>query len=317
MWEPSPQRREAAVVTAYEKHLEATRGLTFADPQQLWQWSVTEIGDFWDSVWEFGQIVGERGDGPALADDRMPGARWYPEARLNYTENVLRHADQLDRSGRHRAPGGRQARRADAGRIAGPGRARGSGTAPARGGPGGPGLCRAADQRARRRRFPRDREPGRDLVELLTGLRRDQPRRPLRADRADGADRRGRLPLQRQAAAHAGPAGDVAGAAARAARHRGHLRTSTRQRTDPSLPRRHLLERVARPHSATCPPTRSRFGCPSTRRCGSCIHRVRPACPRRSCRARAASSSSTSKRLRCMVTCDRAAASSGSPRPAG
>jgi acetoacetyl-CoA synthetase len=95
LWEPSPERREKAVVTAYEKHLEATRGLTFADPQQLWQWSVTELGDFWDSVWEFGQIVGDRGSGPALADDRMPGARWYPEARLNYTENVLRHADHL------------------------------------------------------------------------------------------------------------------------------------------------------------------------------------------------------------------------------
>jgi acetoacetyl-CoA synthetase len=95
LWEPSPHRREEAVATAYAKHLEATRGLTFADPQQLWQWSVTDLGDFWDSVWEFGQIVGERGTAPALADDQMPGARWYPDARLNYTENVLRHAGQV------------------------------------------------------------------------------------------------------------------------------------------------------------------------------------------------------------------------------
>ena len=39
--------------------------------------------------------MGERGSGPALAEDRMPGARWYPDARINYTENVLRHADHL------------------------------------------------------------------------------------------------------------------------------------------------------------------------------------------------------------------------------
>ena len=71
LWEPSSARREAAVVTAYEKHLEATRGLTFADPQRLWHWSVSEVGDFWDSVWEFTQIVGERGSGAALAVDRQ------------------------------------------------------------------------------------------------------------------------------------------------------------------------------------------------------------------------------------------------------
>ena len=53
---------------------------------------MTDLSGFWDAVREYFGVLGEGFDGPALAEDRMPGAVWYPNARLNFAENLLRHA---------------------------------------------------------------------------------------------------------------------------------------------------------------------------------------------------------------------------------
>jgi acetoacetyl-CoA synthetase len=58
----------------------------------LWRWSVAEPGEFWDSVWQYFEVLGDRGDGPALADPVMPGAKWFPGTTLNYAQNALRAA---------------------------------------------------------------------------------------------------------------------------------------------------------------------------------------------------------------------------------
>ncbi|WP_067853326.1 acetoacetate--CoA ligase [Nocardia shimofusensis] len=61
-----------------------------ADYQRLWEWSVRDLPGFWRAVWEYfdlGSIAGE-----VLADDRMPGANWFPGTRLNYVDRVLRQA---------------------------------------------------------------------------------------------------------------------------------------------------------------------------------------------------------------------------------
>ena len=71
-------------------------GPPHADYPVLWQWSVTEPARFWRAVWEFFDIPAEVGPGPddaaVLADVAMPGACWFPGVRLNYAEQVLRHA---------------------------------------------------------------------------------------------------------------------------------------------------------------------------------------------------------------------------------
>ena len=85
LWTPSPER---AAGSALARFLIAN-GQDPADPQAAWRWSVDHSGDFWDALWEFCGVIGERGSGPALAGDEMPGARWYPAARLNYAENAL------------------------------------------------------------------------------------------------------------------------------------------------------------------------------------------------------------------------------------
>ncbi|MBL7498174.1 acetoacetate--CoA ligase [Frankia sp. CNm7] len=89
LWEPSAERVRDAGITHYLEFLAAERGLSFAGPDELWRWSATELGAFWDSVWDFCGVRGERGDGPALADARMPGAVWFPGAKVNYAQNAL------------------------------------------------------------------------------------------------------------------------------------------------------------------------------------------------------------------------------------
>jgi acetoacetyl-CoA synthetase len=85
LWEPSEQRRRAA---AMNRFCDAV-GMPGADPQDVWRWSVRDLDAFWGAVWDFCGIVGERGDGPVLAQAAMPGTRWFPQAQLNYAENAL------------------------------------------------------------------------------------------------------------------------------------------------------------------------------------------------------------------------------------
>jgi acetoacetyl-CoA synthetase len=89
LWEPSPDRIRDAAVTHYREFLADEYGLTFASDRELWRWSATDLGAFWDSIWNFCEVRGERGNGPALADRRMPGASWFPGAKLNYAHNAL------------------------------------------------------------------------------------------------------------------------------------------------------------------------------------------------------------------------------------
>ncbi|WP_239333666.1 acetoacetate--CoA ligase [Frankia sp. CiP3] len=89
LWTPSPQRVRAAGVTAYLDWLATERDRKLSGATALWQWSVDDLDGFWDSIWDFCAVEGERGDGPALADARMPGAQWFPTARVNYAENAL------------------------------------------------------------------------------------------------------------------------------------------------------------------------------------------------------------------------------------
>ena len=57
---------------------------------RLWRWSISEQEEFWGAVWEWSGIAGERGDRVLVDGDRMPGARYFPDARLNFAENLLR-----------------------------------------------------------------------------------------------------------------------------------------------------------------------------------------------------------------------------------
>jgi acetoacetyl-CoA synthetase len=91
LWEPDDTTVRDARVTDFIRWLEA-RGPAAGSYQELWQWSVTHPGEFWTAIWDYFDVLGDRGDGPALAGQAMPDVRWFDGATLNYARNALRTA---------------------------------------------------------------------------------------------------------------------------------------------------------------------------------------------------------------------------------
>ncbi len=95
LWRPPPDVRERSRIGRYLAWLEATHGRHFADYAELWRWSVSDLDAFWRSVWDFCGVSDEPA-GLGLADPGMPGARWFPDARLNWAEQALRLRTRRD-----------------------------------------------------------------------------------------------------------------------------------------------------------------------------------------------------------------------------
>jgi acetoacetyl-CoA synthetase len=92
LWTPGTARVEQAELTRFQRWLEAERGLRFEDYDALWRWSVDRLEDFWLAIHDFYDIRFSTPAECVLADATMPGARWFPGARLNFAEHVLRRA---------------------------------------------------------------------------------------------------------------------------------------------------------------------------------------------------------------------------------
>jgi len=70
-------------------------GQDIADFPALHAWSIRHLEQFWSMVWDFCEVIGDRGEGPILSNpELMPGARWFASARLNFAQNLLRRRDQ-------------------------------------------------------------------------------------------------------------------------------------------------------------------------------------------------------------------------------
>jgi acetoacetyl-CoA synthetase len=90
LWRPSAQAVANANMTKFRTQVARDWLVGLKDTEELWQWSVQEIEKFWVSVWRYCDVIGQMGR-PAIKDpDRMPGAQFFPEARLNFAENMLR-----------------------------------------------------------------------------------------------------------------------------------------------------------------------------------------------------------------------------------
>ncbi|MEP7082450.1 MAG: acetoacetate--CoA ligase [Chloroflexota bacterium] len=96
LWTPPPDVRERTRVGAYLDWLERERGLHFDDYGALHRWSVENLDVFWRSIWDHFAVTSSTDPGPALAERRMPGARWFPDARLNWAEHCLRLDGRAD-----------------------------------------------------------------------------------------------------------------------------------------------------------------------------------------------------------------------------
>ena len=88
LWEPDEERIERAAMTRYMRWLDEERGLRFDDYAALWEWSTTELEDFWASLWEYFDVQASYDE--VLADRSMPGAKWFTGAELSYPEHIFR-----------------------------------------------------------------------------------------------------------------------------------------------------------------------------------------------------------------------------------
>ncbi|MDF1553783.1 MAG: AMP-binding protein, partial [Deferrisomatales bacterium] len=93
LWTPSPKQIADANLTRFIAFVNRERSLNLQGYDQLWEWSVTEIAAFWECMWRFAGILSSHAYDAVLVDPKMPGARWFPGARLNFAENLLRYRD--------------------------------------------------------------------------------------------------------------------------------------------------------------------------------------------------------------------------------
>jgi acetoacetyl-CoA synthetase len=92
MWTPSDARIARSNLMAFVRDVGRSRGLDFSTYKEVYEWSISRPGDFWASVWDFTGIIAEtRGDTVVENGGDMMAARFFPEARLNFAENLLRH----------------------------------------------------------------------------------------------------------------------------------------------------------------------------------------------------------------------------------
>ncbi|WP_246667796.1 acetoacetate--CoA ligase [Bradyrhizobium macuxiense] len=91
-------RREPEIVR-YRLWLAATRQLSFDSYDDLWRWSTANLEEFWQSIWDYFALRSPTPHTCVLAERRMPGAKWFPGATVNYVEQVFRHVDRASAAG--------------------------------------------------------------------------------------------------------------------------------------------------------------------------------------------------------------------------
>ena len=93
LWKPSGKRIAASRMTDFMAFAADRENHSFGTYDQLYEWSVAHPERFWPAVWDFFDLSGQKGATVVENADAMPGARWFPEARLNFAENLLRRRD--------------------------------------------------------------------------------------------------------------------------------------------------------------------------------------------------------------------------------
>jgi len=96
LWQPGAERIAQSNLSAFMQAARRQWGRALDDYAGLHRWSVEYPEEFWVSVWDFARVEGKRGATVLLDGDKMPGAQWFPEARLNFAENLLRSRDDTD-----------------------------------------------------------------------------------------------------------------------------------------------------------------------------------------------------------------------------
>jgi acetoacetyl-CoA synthetase len=93
LWTPSEKFKTESNLNKYLAWLKLNKGLLFSDYSDLWKWSVNHIPDFWESLWQYFNILYDGSYHQVLNGDAMPHTEWFHGARLNYAEHIFRNAN--------------------------------------------------------------------------------------------------------------------------------------------------------------------------------------------------------------------------------
>ncbi len=96
MWAPSQAAIESAQVTQFARYCVHRHGLKLNTYPEFYRWTCDRSEDFWSALWDWGGVRGRKGDRILVDGRRMPGAKWFPQARLNFAENLLRRREDSD-----------------------------------------------------------------------------------------------------------------------------------------------------------------------------------------------------------------------------
>ncbi len=91
LWAPSKAQVEGSRMTGFARYAERKTGRSFQDYHTLHDWSCEAGAEFWDVLWDYAGVVGEKGARIVVDENQMPGASYFPDAKLNYAENQLKH----------------------------------------------------------------------------------------------------------------------------------------------------------------------------------------------------------------------------------
>ena len=94
LWQPSEEFINSSNLKQYENWLGRTKHLYFDSYDTLWQWSTEQVADFWESLWEYFDIIHHSPYQQVLSEEIMPGAKWFKGATLNYAEHIFRHKNE-------------------------------------------------------------------------------------------------------------------------------------------------------------------------------------------------------------------------------
>ena len=93
LWQPSADQIAEARMSDFLQQINVHNDAGLANYHELYQWSIDNNEAFWSLIWDYFDVIGEKGDVIVQDKDKLPGAKWFPEAELNFAENLLRHKD--------------------------------------------------------------------------------------------------------------------------------------------------------------------------------------------------------------------------------
>jgi len=90
LWTPGKNQIEQANLTRFIRFVSNSTGKNFADYDSLYQWSIADSETFWSVLWDFCEVIGDKGERLLIDAENIEKAQWFPDARLNFAENLLR-----------------------------------------------------------------------------------------------------------------------------------------------------------------------------------------------------------------------------------